>query len=99
MASSAIPGVVVNTSRKKRRGSRCSPHGRAETASRLLGGQEALAAALGVNARLLRAKISAERPISDTDVLLTVAALTAQACRTAELADRLQSIVEAGGSR
>jgi hypothetical protein len=50
-----------------------------ETAAAMLGGQDRLAAALGINPRSLRAKLSAERGISSADLRLAAGALEVRA--------------------
>ncbi|WBO23958.1 helix-turn-helix domain-containing protein [Sphingomonas abietis] len=64
-----------------------------ERAAELLGGQEKLARVLGISSRQLRKKISAEAPISDLDVRLTVDALTRRAELMGELAARMSALI------
>lgn len=61
------------------------------TAASLLGGQERLADALGINARSLRNKLSADRGVSNGDLLAAAAALDARAARIAALAAELRA--------
>lgn len=61
-----------------------------ETAAKLLGGQQMLCNAIGVETRSLRAKISAERGISDGDIRLTIAALESKATRLLAHAEKLR---------
>lgn len=93
MEPTDVPGVIANTLRKNGAVRDVRRMAGLETAAGLLGGQAALAAALGVDARLVRFKISAERPISDADLRLTAAALSARARKTADLADRLVALI------
>lgn len=60
------------------------------TAVAMLGGQEELAAALGIQARSLRSKLSAERGVTDADLLATADALDARATRIADHARKLR---------
>ena len=92
------PGVYQNTLRKNGAVRDARRMRGFDTACELLGGQSALATALGINSRLLRQKMSAERPISDAEVRAAVAALHARATRITELADALlATIAESAG--
>lgn len=64
-----------------------------ETACELLGGQSALAEALDINPRHLRAKMAAERPITNEEVGLAVKARRARSKRVADLADSLLDLI------
>jgi len=69
-----------------------------DRAAALMGGQEAMADAMGINSRQLRRKIAAESPIDDADLRLAAAALTARANCVQEFAERLTSLItEQGG--
>jgi hypothetical protein len=93
MKATGTTGVIANTLRKNGAVRDVRRMAGLETAVALLGGQAELAAALGIDARLLRFKISAERPISESDLRLTIAALTAHARRTTDLAARLTKLI------
>ncbi len=67
-----------------------------ETAADMLGGQGALADALGITVRGLRAKVSADRGISTADLLAAAMALDAQAIRILDHARKLRA--EAGAA-
>lgn len=60
-----------------------------ETSVKMLGTQQSLADALGIDVRSLRAKLTAERGVSDGDLAWTAAALDARAehirCHAAKL--------------
>lgn len=62
-----------------------------ETAAGMLGNQEKLADALGIEPRSLRAKLAAERGISGDDLKLAAAALDARADRIREHAAKLRA--------
>ncbi|WP_294191073.1 hypothetical protein [uncultured Sphingomonas sp.] len=64
-----------------------------ETASKMLGGQQALCSAIGVETRSLRAKMAAERGISDGDLRLTIGALEGKAKRLLDHAEKLRGEV------
>ncbi len=64
------------------------------TAAAMLGGQQHLAAALAIDPRSLRAKLTAERGVSDDDMLAAARALDARAARISEHAAKLRA--EAG---
>ena len=87
------PGVSENTARKNG-AVRSAPKMRGlETACELLGSQSALADALAISPRLLRAKMAAERPITNEEVGLAVKALRARSKRVADLADSLLDLI------
>jgi hypothetical protein len=65
-----------------------------ETAAGMLGGQEKLADALGITVRGLRAKVSADRGVSNSDLLAAAAALDARAAMIVEHARKLRGEVE-----
>jgi hypothetical protein len=67
-----------------------------ETAASMLGGQEPLADALRITVRGLRAKVSADRGVSDIDLIAAASALDAQAVRIVEHARKLRA--EAGAA-
>ncbi|WP_404711513.1 hypothetical protein [Sphingomonas sp. MMS24-J13] len=94
MRATDTPGVIANTLRKNGAVRDVRRMTGLESAAGLLGGQAALAAALGIDPRLLRFKISAERPISDADLRLAVTALNARASKTVELAARLAALIQ-----
>ena len=66
-----------------------------ETAANMLGGQVELADALGIKARSLRSKFTAERGVSNADLHAAADALDARAARVADHARKLRD--EAGG--
>jgi hypothetical protein len=94
MVSSTTPGVIVNTSRKNGAVRDARRMAGLERAANLLGGQEVLAAVLGIGGRQLRQKMVAERPIHDADLRLAAAALSARARVAEDLSTRLMAILE-----
>ena len=66
-----------------------------ETASKMLGGQQILGDAIGVGARSMRSKFSAERGITDGDIRLTIAALESKAKRLLGHAEKLRGEIPA----
>lgn len=64
------------------------------TAAKLLGGQPELAEAMGIQPRSLRAKLTADRGVSDADLIATALALEAHAARIVRHAIKLRE--EAG---
>lgn len=64
-----------------------------ETAAAMLGGQERLADALSIHARSLRNKLSADRGVSDDDLLVAADALEARAALIAAHARKLREEV------
>ena len=62
-----------------------------ETAAKLLGGQRALGDQIGVEPRSLRAKITADRGITDSDLSLTIGALESKARRLLAHDDKLRA--------
>lgn len=94
MIGAAIPGVVVNALRKNGAVRDIRRMATLESAVAMVGGQDALADALGISGRLLRQKIAAERPIHDHELRLAAAAVTARAAQAAALAARLTSLIE-----
>lgn len=64
-----------------------------EQAARYLGGQEALAAALGIQVRSLRAKFSADRGVSDADLRATAAAMDARVAEIAAKAAKIRELI------
>lgn len=60
------------------------------TAASLLGGQDKVADALGIQPRSLRAKLNADRGVSDADLVLTAAALEKHAARIIDHAFKLR---------
>jgi hypothetical protein len=60
------------------------------TAATLLGGQDKVADALGIQPRSLRAKLNADRGVSDADLVLTAAALEKHAARIIDHAFKLR---------
>ncbi|HCB76781.1 MAG TPA: hypothetical protein DEP91_11530 [Sphingomonas bacterium] len=67
------------------------------TAAALLGGQQALADALAIEPRSLRLKLSADRGVTNDDLLFAAAALDARAERLMDHAAKLRA--EAGQSK
>lgn len=65
-----------------------------ETAAKMLGGQEELAKAIGIEVRSLRAKFTAARGVSNDDLISAAQALEARAARVADHARKLRE--EAG---
>lgn len=65
-----------------------------ETAAELLGGKPKLADALGIQPRSLRHKLTADRSISNGDLLLAATSLESLAGRAAEHARKLRAITE-----
>lgn len=88
-----VPGVVTNATRKNGATRDARRMRGLETACELLGGQSALAEAMGINPRHLRQKIAVERPISDADLHLASGALFARAERTRKLAEALAALI------
>lgn len=66
-----------------------------ETAAKLLGGQQMLCNAIGVETRSLRSKIAAERGITDGDIRLTISALEDKAKRLLTHAEKLRGEIPA----
>lgn len=66
-----------------------------ETAASLLGGQGPLAAALGIEPRSLRAKLSADRSVSDDDLTAAADALDARATKLIDHARKLREAISA----
>lgn len=64
-----------------------------EAAARMLGGQDRLATALGIQPRSLRAKLGADRGVSADDVELAAAALDRRAAEVAAHAAKLRATV------
>jgi hypothetical protein len=64
-----------------------------ETAADMLGGKKPLADALGIETRSLRAKLTADRGVSNRDILLTADALDTRAARILEHARKLRELV------
>lgn len=60
------------------------------TAATLLGGQDKVADALGIQPRSLRAKLNADRGVSDADLVLTAAALEKHAAHIIDHAFKLR---------
>ncbi|WP_131819200.1 hypothetical protein [Sphingomonas jatrophae] len=69
-----------------------------ESAAEIVGGQPALAAAIGIGTRALRAKIAAERPISDAELVAARTAVRAAAERATQLADRIGGLLPGAGA-
>lgn len=67
-----------------------------ERAASLLGGQEKLADALGIKARSLRAKFTADRGISDADLIATADALDARANDIKAEAVKIRALTHGG---
>ncbi len=65
-----------------------------QTAATLLGGQAALADALVIGPRAVRAKLGAERGITRADLTMTSAALRAHAARITAHAAKLDALAE-----
>lgn len=61
-----------------------------DTAAKLLGGHQALGNAIGIETRSLRAKLNAERGITDGDVRLTITALEGKAKRMLAHVEKLR---------
>lgn len=61
------------------------------TAASMLGGQDMLAEALGIQPRSLRAKLNAERGVSNYDLLSAADALDVRAKRISDHAKKLRS--------
>lgn len=95
MTGAGSVGVFVNTARKNGSVRDVRRMAGIERAAALFGGQLALAAAIGMDARLLRRKIAAERPIRDEELALIAGSLSARAREIADLADRLRAMVPA----
>jgi hypothetical protein len=68
-----------------------------ETAAAMLGGQEKLADALGITVRDLRAKVSADRGVSNLDLLAAALALDARAALIVEHARKLRTLAAQAG--
>lgn len=66
-----------------------------ETAATLMGGKVQLAEELAIQPRTLRAKLSADRGVSNVDLMLAAGALEARAARMIEHANKLRA--EAAG--
>jgi len=64
-----------------------------ETAAAMLGGQGPLAVALGIEPRSLRAKLSADRGVSDADLLFAAAAIETRAAKLLAHAQKLRDEV------
>ena len=64
-----------------------------EQAARFVGGQEALAEALGIQVRSLRAKFSADRGVSDADLSAAAAAMDARAAQIAAQAAKIRELI------
>ena len=86
-----------NTGRKSGRSRDVRRMTMLDRAATLMGGQEAMADAMGINSRQMRRKIAAESPIEDADLRLASAALTARANRVREFAERLTSLITEQG--
>ncbi|HLZ78840.1 MAG TPA: hypothetical protein VKQ09_05825 [Sphingomonas sp.] len=86
--------MIANASRKNGAVRDARRMAALERAAEIVGGQAALADALGIATRQLRQKISAERPIHDEDVRLAIGALSARARQADELAARLTSLID-----
>ncbi len=69
-----------------------------ETAVGILGGTDQLAAALGITARAVRYKLTADRGISDSDLSAAAEALDARAARIAAHAQKLRDEIAASGA-
>ena len=65
-----------------------------QTAATMLGNQTALADALSIGPRAVRAKLGAERGITYTDLTLAAEALRARAARLTEHAAKLDALAE-----
>ena len=65
-----------------------------ETASKMLGGQRHVSDALGIGERALRAKLTAERGISYSDLTLTAKELRRRAATLIGHADKLQALAD-----
>lgn len=61
-----------------------------DTAAKMLGGQQMLCNVIGIETRSLRAKLAAERGITDGDIRLTIAALEGKAKRLLDHAEKLR---------
>ena len=67
-----------------------------ETAATLMGGKGQLAAELAIQPRTLRAKLSADRGVSNVDLMLAASALEARAAKMIEHANKLRIEATAG---
>ena len=68
-----------------------------ETAATLMGGKIQLAEELAIQPRTLRAKLSADRGVSNVDLLLAASALEARAAKMIDHANKLRSEAAADG--
>lgn len=93
MLPTSIAGVIANTGRKNGAVRDVRRMAGLERAADILGGQAALAEALGVAPRLLRQKMSAERPIRDEELRLAAGAISARAREASNLAEKLLALV------
>lgn len=66
-----------------------------DTAAAMMGGQRPLADAIGIGPRALRAKLAAERGVSNADLLLAAGALEKRAARLAEHGRKLRELAGA----
>lgn len=64
-----------------------------EQAARFVGGQDELAAALGIQTRSLRAKFSADRGVSDDDLRAAADAMDARAALIAAKAAKMRELI------
>lgn len=64
-----------------------------ETSVKMLGSQALLAEALAIDGRSLRAKLTAERGVSDSDLVGAAVALEARAARIAAHATKLRALI------
>lgn len=85
-------GVVINTARKNGSVRDIRRMAGLERAATMMGGQAALADALGIDARLLRRKIAAERPIRDEELALVAGSLSKRAREIEDLASKLRTM-------
>jgi hypothetical protein len=69
-----------------------------EVAAGMLGGQAVLAQALNIDPRSLRAKLTADRGVSDADLLAAAAALDARAAHLVRHAEKLRAEINTNAS-
>jgi hypothetical protein len=93
LTSTSTPGVSANALRKNGAVRDARRMRGLETAADMIGGKTALADALGISPRHLTQKLSAERPITDAEVLLAAGAVSARARKADELAARLSALI------
>ena len=93
MTSTGTPGVISNALRKNGAVRDARRMRALESAAEFVGGQTALAEAMGIGPRLLRQKIAAERPITDDEVRLAAGSVSRRARQADDLAERLNALL------